>query len=95
MHHRPHNYCRTIYNKKPVLATLAMAIEKLGPVQLRITVGDDVRQQMNWLAERRLLQQPNVPSVSDAVQLDCAARFAGWIPTEVQCKHRTSVCLYM
>ena len=53
----------------------AMTLEELGPVQLRVMLGDDM-QQMNWLAERGSVhkQPPHMPSVSGAVQVDSAAR---------------------
>ena len=52
----------------------ATTLEELGPVQLRVMLGDDM-QQMNWLAERGLVhKQPHMPSVSGAVQLGSAAR---------------------
>ena len=53
----------------------ATTLEELGPVQLRVMMGDDVGQQMNCLAERGLMhKQPHMPSVSGAAQLDSAAR---------------------
>ena len=73
-----------------------MAIEKLGPVQLRVkTRRRGVATGELACRTRVATQQLHVPSLSGAVQLDCAAGFTGRNQMEVQCKHRTSVCLYM
>ena len=41
----------TIVPPNTVLAAGVMALEELGPVQLRLMLGGDVRRPMNWLAE--------------------------------------------
>ncbi len=44
-----------IVPQNTVLTPLAMGIEELGPVQLRLMLDDDVRPKIDWLARRGLI----------------------------------------
>ena len=44
-----------IVPQSTVVIVLGMGMEELGPVQLRLILGDDVRPKIDWLARRGLL----------------------------------------
>ena len=75
----------TIVPPNTVLAAGVMALEELGPVQLRLMLGGDTCASTDELAGRTRVatQQLHVPSVSSAVQLGCAGGFPGRISLEM------------
>ena len=84
----------TIVPPNTVLAPgRCMALEELGPVQLMVMLGDDVRQQMNWLAERGLLHNtytcPQCQVLCGLVAQQDSQDGVRWKCR--QCRQRTSV----
>ena len=83
----------TIVPPNTVLAAGVMALGELGPVQLRLMLGGDVRRQMNWLAERGLLHNsytcPQCQVLCRLVVQGASQDGFRWRCR--QCQHRASV----